>query len=118
MARRNNNSIRYVAGPGKYDKSSWDEWIEDVGVVVRLFNENHDDIPHQRFVVRLASGQTLLIAHNLDIADRVPVGVGDRVGFRGIYEWNPQGGVVHWTHHDPQGGEEEGLIRFRDRVYK
>ena len=118
MARRKNNSIRYVAGPGQYDKSSWDEWIEDVGVVVRLFNEDHDDIPHQRFVVRLSSGQTLLIAHNLEIADRVPVGVGDRVGFRGIFEWNPQGGVVHWTHHDPQGGEEEGLIRFRDRVYR
>ena len=68
-------------------------------------------------MIRLNSGQTLLVAHNVDIAERVPVGIGDRVEFRGLYEWNPQGGVVHWTHRDPQGGEEEGFIRFRDRTY-
>ena len=117
MARRQKPRGKRTAGPGQYDKASWDEWIEDTGVVVRLLNEDHDDVPHQRFVLRLASGQTLLIAHNLDIADRAPVGVGDRVGFRGVYEWNREGGVVHWTHHDPQGGEDNGYLRFRDRIY-
>lgn len=117
MARRNSNSGRSGAGSGHYDKAAWDEWIEDSGIVVRLLNEDHDDVPHQRFVVRLSSGQTLLIAHNLDIAERVPVGIGDRVSFRGVYEWNPLGGVLHWTHHDPQGGADEGFVRFRDRDY-
>ena len=110
-----NDKIR--KGPGQYDKSWWDEWIEDSGVVVRLLPDDDDDDPHQRFVIRLSSGQTLLVAHNIELAERVPVGMGDRIGFRGVYEWNSQGGVVHWTHRDPQGGEEEGFIRFRDEIY-
>ena len=114
MARR--KSAR-SAGPGRYDKSSWDDWIEDSGVVTRLLLEDEDDVPHQRFVVTLSSGQTVLIAHNLDLAERVPVGIGDRVAFRGVYEWNPMGGVVHWTHRDPRGDDGEGFVRFRGRVY-
>ena len=110
-----NDKIR--KGPGQYDKSWWDEWIEDSGIVVRLLPDDDDDDPHQRFVIRLSSGQTLLVAHNIELAERVPVGMGDRIGFRGVYEWNPQGGVVHWTHRDPQGGEEEGFIRFRDEIF-
>ena len=103
--------------PKTYDKSAWDEWIEDSGVVTRLLNDD-DDSPHQRFVVRLASGQSLLIAHNLELADRVPVGLGDRISFRGVYEWNSLGGVVHWTHRDPHGGAEDGFVRFRKKTYQ
>ena len=105
-------------GPGEYGKSSWDEWIEDTGVVVRLLRDDKEGAEHQRFVLRLKSGQTLLIAHNIDLASRVPVGIGDRVHFRGVFEWNELGGVVHWTHRDPQGGEGEGFVRFRDRIYR
>ncbi len=117
MASGRPRSSRRRAGPGRYDKASWDDWIEDTGIVTRLIAEDDDTVPHQRFVVRLSSGQTVLIAHNLDIAERVPVGIGDRVGFRGIFEWNPMGGVVHWTHRDPQGGAEDGYVRLRGRTF-
>ncbi len=107
---------RRPSGPGRYDRSSHGEWIEDRGLVVQLFaNDGEDD--HQRFVVRLATGQTLLIAHNLELAARIPLGIGDRVSFRGVYEWNGRGGAVHWTHHDPHGGDEAGFVRLRDTVY-
>ncbi len=108
-----------LTGPGQYGKSDRDAWISDSGVVVRLLNDGRDDgAEHQRFVVRLASGQTLLIAHNVEIAARVPLGIGDRIGFHGVYDWSPEGGVVHWTHRDPHGGEEAGFIRFRDQDYQ
>ena len=73
---------------------------------------------HQRFVVQLTNGDPLLIAHNIDVADRVPVGLGDRVQFRGLYEWNDLGGLVHWTHDDPMGIEEGGWIQYRQRIYR
>ncbi len=59
----------------------------------------------------------MLIAHNLDLSQRVPVGLGDRVGFRGIFEWNDQGGLVHWTHSDPHGSEDGGWISHRREKY-
>ena len=110
-------SSRRSAEPSRYGKSSHDSWIEDRGLVVRLLNDDREDGGHQRFVVRLAGGQTLLVAHNIALAGRVPLGVGDRVSFRGVYEWNEQGGLVHWTHRDPLGEGEAGFIRFRGRVF-
>ncbi|MES1939931.1 hypothetical protein T5B8_06798 [Salinisphaera sp. T5B8] len=74
---------------------------------------------HQRFILELASGQTLLIAHNIDIAPRIAhLAAGDRVRFHGIYEYNPQGGVVHWTHHDPQGRHAGGWLEYDGRRYE
>lgn len=100
-----------------YRTADTGNWIEDTGVVRRLLSDDNDRVRHQRFVVRLVGGQTLLIAHNVDIARRIPVGIGDRVRFRGMYEWNDLGGLVHWTHHDPHGIEDGGWVRFRTRDY-
>jgi hypothetical protein len=68
--------------------------------------------------VQLQNRETVLIAHNIDLARRVPVGLGDRVCFRGMYEWNELGGLVHWTHDDPQGVEDGGWIRYRRKTYQ
>lgn len=100
-----------------YRKADTGDWIEDTGIVRRLLSDDNDGARHQRFVVRLRSGQTLLIAHNIDIAARIPLGVGDRVRFRGMYEWNDLGGLVHWTHHDPHGVDDGGWVNFRTRQY-
>lgn len=92
-------------------------WIEGTGLVRRLIADDNDGARHQRFVLDMRNGQSILMAHNLDLADRVPVGVGDRIRFRGMYEWNELGGLVHWTHHDPLGIEDGGFIRYRGKVY-
>ncbi len=75
--------------------------MEGQGVVLKLLADDNDGSRHQRFVVALPSGQTLLIAHNIDLAPRI-VGLreGDLVSFSGEYKWNPEGGVIHWTHRD------------------
>ena len=100
-----------------YGKSHTGSWIEDTGVVRRLLSDDDDGSRHQRFVLRLGTGQTLLIAHNVEVAERVPLGLGDRVRFRGIYEWNDLGGLVPWTHNDPHGSGDGGWVRFRKRAY-
>ena len=45
--------------------------VEGRGHVVRVLADDRQGARHQRFIVRLASGQTLLIAHNIDVAPRV-----------------------------------------------
>ena len=53
---------------------------------------------------------TIEVEHNISIAKRVPVQEGDHVIIHGEYVWNAQGGLIHFTHHDPQGTHEGGYI--------
>ena len=77
-----------------YAKADTGRWIEDSGLVLRLLPDDDDGSRHQRFVIKLRGGQTLLVAHNTEVAERIPVGLGDRVHFRGMYDWNDLGGLV------------------------
>ena len=93
-----------------FDERASNLMVTASGRVTRLLADDRDDSPHQRFIVELPNQLTLLVAHNLDLAPRVPLAVGDSVEVRGEYEWNPEGGVVHWTHDDPAGSHEPGWI--------
>lgn len=92
--------------------------VEFEGGVTRVLADDSEGDRHQRFVVAVAGEKTVLIAHNIDLAPRVPIEVGDRVLVRGQYEWNDRGGVVHWTHHDPKGWREDGWIVHEGREYR
>jgi uncharacterized protein DUF3465 len=93
--------------------------VSGEGTVSRILGDDNDGDRHQRFVLALGSGQTLLVAHNIDVAPRIEsLAVGDQVSFHGVYEWNDKGGVVHWTHHDPQGQHEAGWLRHRGHTYR
>lgn len=85
--------------------------VTETGMVSKILADDNDGSRHQRFIVRLASGHTILIAHNIDIAPRVAgLREGDQIAFSGSYEWNEKGGVVHWTHHDPSGRHAAGYV--------
>lgn len=93
--------------------------VEDSGVVVKVLADDNNGLRHQKFLVKIASGQTLLFAHNIDLASRLDgIKVGDEVQFRGEYIYNPKGGIVHWTHHDPAGKHFAGWIKLDGRVYE
>ena len=93
--------------------------VEGQGIVRRLLSDDNDGSRHQRFVLALSSGQTLLIAHNIDMAPRV-VGLreGDIVSFSGEYGWTAEGGVIHWTHRDPGKRHPPGWLRHNGEVYQ
>jgi Protein of unknown function (DUF3465) len=89
------------------------------GTVSRILPDDTQGSRHQQFVVMLSTGQTLLIAHNIDLAPRVPrLNIGDRIALRGEYIWNRKGGIIHKTHHDPDGSEPGGWIRHKGRRYE
>ena len=93
------------------------EMVDVTGQVTSLLPPDRDGRPHQRFILRLSDGQTLLVAHNLTLAPSVPLAVGDAVEVRGQYEWNDRGGLLHWTHKDPDGRHPEGYVRHRGQTY-
>ncbi len=96
-----------------------DVQVQGSGRVSRVLPDDNKGSRHQRFIVQLASGQTVLVAHNIDLAPRVTsIKAGDPVEFNGEYEWNERGGVIHWTHHDPQGVHEAGWIRHAGQTYQ
>jgi len=89
------------------------------GVTAKVLKDDTQCARHQRFLVRLPSGQTVLIAYNFDLAPRIEgLRPGAPIEFTGEYEWNGQGGVVHWTHRDPAGHHPPGWIRYGGRVYQ
>jgi hypothetical protein len=96
-----------------------DVQVQGSGRVSKVLADDKEGSRHQRFIVQLASGQTVLVAHNIDLAARVAsLKVGDPVEFNGEYEWNERGGVIHWTHRDPQGSHEAGWIKHGGRTYQ
>ena len=89
------------------------------GIVIKILADDNEQSRHQRFIVKLDSGQTLLISHNIDLAPRLPgLRKGDVVSFYGEYEWNAKGGVIHWTHHDPAGRHVAGWLKFKGQTYQ
>jgi hypothetical protein len=89
------------------------------GIVTRVLDDDTNGSRHQRFILRLASGQTVLVAHNIDLAPRIAsLSPGDTVAFYGEYEWNEKGGLIHWTHRDPNGQHEAGWLKHDGETYQ
>jgi hypothetical protein len=89
------------------------------GYVIKILADDLKGSRHQRFILKIASGNTLLVAHNIDLAPRIDnLNVGDTVAFYGVYEFNNKGGVIHWTHHDPRGQHQSGWLKHNGSTYQ
>jgi hypothetical protein len=101
----------------KHKKS--DIFVEGAGVVKKLLADDNKGSRHQKFLVSISPEQTLLFAHNIDLAPRVEnLQIGDAMTFKGEYVYNPKGGIMHWTHHDPDGNQAGGWIKHNGKIYK
>ena len=102
-----------------YQSHKSDFQIQGSGQVERLLPDDNQGDKHQKFIIRLHNRQTILIAHNIDLAPRVAnLQVGDSIEFYGEYEWSKQGGVIHWTHHDPKKLHAGGWLKHNGVTYQ
>lgn len=102
-----------------FERHQSDVIVDGEGVVLKILSDDTERPKHQRFILRLASGQTVLIQHNIDVAPRInDLKVDDTVRFLGEYVWNQQGGVIHWTHHDPANRHQAGWLKHAGRTYE
>jgi hypothetical protein len=102
-----------------YENKQSDVQTEMTGKVIRLLKDDLKGSKHQRFIIELPVGQTILVAHNIDLAPRIDaLEVGDEVTVYGEYEWNKKGGVMHWTHHDPANKHPHGWIKHQGKTYQ
>jgi cold shock CspA family protein len=93
--------------------------IEGEGIVSKVLPDDTEGGRHQKFIVALNSGQSILIAHNISLAKRIDsLKEGDSVAFNGEYVWNAIGRVIHWTHRDHQGSHVAGWLKHKGQLYQ
>ncbi|MFN7020212.1 MAG: DUF3465 domain-containing protein [Phycisphaerales bacterium] len=101
-----------------------DTWVEAEGRIVKVLRDDSEtdggrNARHQRLLVELDTGVTVLLAHNIDAAPRVPAREGDPIRFRGEYEWSEKGGTVHFTHAPKHGNSiQGGWIEHQGKRYR
>jgi uncharacterized protein YjdB len=102
-----------------FSKKKSNVQVDGSGILLRLLKDDTHGLRHQKILLRLNSGETILIAHNIDLSPRIDaLKKGDTLAFYGEYEYNAKGGVVHWTHHDPQKRHVDGWLKHNGKTYQ
>lgn len=115
-----------IAACGEVDNSAFDAAVQQRtaaevtirGTVSRLLPDATATTggAHERFDV-IVDGTTVEIDHNLDLAPRAPLAVGDVVVVHGQFEPDPGHPVIHYTHH-ATGQHEGGYIEVNGATYQ
>ena len=102
-----------------FDQQRSDVQVLAEGRVKALLRDDNEGSRHQKFILSLDNGLTVLVAHNIDLAPRIEnLHKGDVVEFYGEYEFSQQGGVIHWTHLDPRNRHISGWLKHQGKTYQ
>ncbi|NNG76397.1 DUF3465 domain-containing protein [Acinetobacter sp. ANC 4277] len=102
-----------------FQQQKSDIQVQSRGRVKAILRDDNNGSRHQKFILQLGNGQTVLVAHNIDLSPRLDdLEKGEIVQFYGEYEYSDQGGVIHWTHHDPQKSHANGWLKYKGRTYQ
>ena len=102
-----------------YAQQQSDVQLEITASIIKLLPDDDEGTRHQKFLVTVPSGLTVLVAHNIDLAPRIKqLKKGTQITLYGEYEWSQKGGILHWTHHDPQGRHPDGWIDYQGHRYQ
>ncbi|NHC02439.1 DUF3465 domain-containing protein [Acinetobacter sp. 187] len=102
-----------------FDQQRSDIQVMAKGRVKAILKDDNEGSRHQKFILSLDNGLTVLVAHNIDLAPRIEnLSKGNEVQFYGEYEYSEQGGVIHWTHRDPQNRHISGWLKHQGKTYQ
>lgn len=77
---------------------------------------------HEGFLLHLRGagghGLSVRVETNVDITGAIPLEPGESVEVRGEYIYDPRGGIIHYTHHDPAGRHESGYVEAGGDLYR
>lgn len=107
--------IKTVQDAYRYHQT--DVMAEVTGTVARILVDDRDDTRNQKFIMRLANGQSLLVLHDQVSSDRVPVKIDDTVLVRGEYQWTETGGTLRFTQRDYSPRRMHGWIDHQGQRY-
>ena len=109
-----NSRLQYA-----YANKQSDVQVEGQGRVVKVLRDDLKGSRHQKFILQVGAGHTVLVAHNIDLAPRVAgLKQGDYIEYNGEYEWSAKGGVIHWTHKDPNARHISGWLKHQGKIYQ
>ncbi len=106
-----------------YNAKQSDTWVETSGRVEKLLPDDTDTSDnsgkHQKFLLLVPGDITVLVAHNISTAPRVPIRQGDTITLRGEYEYTEKGGTIHFTHKPKYNSRnaQSGYIDFKGQRY-
>ena len=102
-----------------YDQQKSNIQVEASGTVKAVLKDDNEGYRHQKIILSLENGLTVLLAHNIDLAAKIEnLHQGDQVDFYGEYEFSQQGGVIHWTHIDPKNHHVSGWLKHQGKTYQ
>ena len=102
-----------------FQQQKSDIQVQSSGRVKAVLRDDNNGSRHQKFILQLANGQTVLVAHNIDLSPRLDdLENGGIVEFYGEYAYRDDGGVIHWTHHDQQKNHADGWLKYKGRTYQ
>lgn len=86
--------------------------------VKKLLPDDRQGSKHQKFLLALDNGSTILVAHNIDLAPYLPIQPGTIINISGEYIWNRKGGLVHFTHRATRRGHMGGWVEVGGQRYE
>lgn len=117
ITTHNENGLKVIRDAYAQQKNNVQ--VEASGTVKAILKDDNEGSRHQKFILSLDNGLTVLVAHNVDLAARIEnLSKGDQVNFYGEYEFSQQGGVIHWTHLDPQKHHVDGWLKHQGKTYQ
>ncbi len=87
--------------------------------VQQLLRDDNRGIRHQKWLVQINPDTTIMVVYNIDLAERVPLTVGDTINLGGELVFDDRTGepLMHWTHEDPRHKRRMGYVLFNGKKY-
>jgi hypothetical protein len=103
-----------------YDQANQLSKVEVTAIVQvkKLLPDDTRGLQHQKFLLILSNGSSVLVANDLTYGQRVPIQPGDIIKIHGEYIWNKLGGLIHWTHRSDTPRHESGWIECNGIRYQ
>jgi hypothetical protein len=89
------------------------------GKISRVFSAGETDAGQQKFVLQLAQGQSVTVIHDATLGAAIEgLAVGETIEVSGEYHWTADGGIMRWTHRNPEDNRQAGWVNYKGRLYR